>query len=155
MPSQSASVIQDVALVDQDQFPGKKVVDLETNSVGPGAVFLITNQPGRILSTAMIQLQETNSSNINLDQLVECTQFFAPTDANGNLTGTFQPFGRATNASLSGRAQGVGQLVLTAGVAVTPGNYDVAVFCRPISGGAPIKATQADLTAQVAGLSVP
>ena len=43
----------------------------------------------------------------------------------------------------------------TGGVAVTPGNYDVAVFCRPISGGAPIKATQADLTAQVAGLSVP
>ena len=74
---------------------------------------------------------------------------------NGNLTGTFQPFGRATNASLSGRALEIQQLVLTGGVAVTPGNYDVAVFCRPISGGAPIKATQADLTAQVAGLSVP
>ena len=69
------------------------------------------------------------------------------------MTGTFLPFGRSTNATLSGRAQKVGQPVLTGGQAVAPGNYDVAVFCRQISGDATVKATQADLTAQVAGLS--
>ena len=110
VPSQSASVIQDVALVDQDQFPGKKVVDLETNSVGPGAVFLITNQPGRILSTAMIQLQENQFPRIQaLDQLVGMHAVLSPpTDTNGNLTGTFQPFGRATNASLLAARRGSG-----------------------------------------------
>jgi hypothetical protein len=82
----------------------------------------------------------------------------ATTDANGNVTGTFSPYGRLTNATLSGRALSIGQLAMTGGRALDPGNYDVAVFCRQINSGggaAPVKVTQADLTAEVVGLSQP
>ena len=52
-----------------------------------------------------------------------CTQYAAPVDANGNVTGQYEPFGRPTTATLSGRAQETGQLALTGGKAVEAGSY--------------------------------
>ena len=116
----------------QTQAPGRRVVvrprkasQVLSGRSSPRDALKPEDRQERTAHGAVAQFHD-----LTLDQLVECTQFFAPTDANGNVTGTFQPFGRATNASLSGRAQEIQQLVLTGGVAVTPGNYDVAVFCR-------------------------
>ena len=123
------------------------------SGTGPGAIFLIAKQRGRIVSNAVVQLQETNGLDSAQLQVVQCTQYAAPVDADGNVTGQYEPFGRPTTATLSGRAQETGQLALTGGKAVEAGNYDVAVYCLQVSGDATVKSTGADLTSQVAGLS--